>query len=113
MASGYGGEMTLEESRILLGLDLKASRKEIRAAYRRAAQRWHPDRAPITQEVEYRDRMQQVNLAYQRLLQFIEDYRFELVENVARDELMDWWQNRFATGVWSPPPPRDPEEGQD
>lgn len=102
--------MTLKEARELLGLGQAASRKEIRAAYRRAAQRWHPDRAPASQEAEYRHHMQQVNIAYQRLLQFLEDYRYELVEKASQDELMDWWHNRFATGVWAPPPPRDRRE---
>ncbi len=105
--------MTLEEARELLGLAQQASRKEIRAAYRREARRWHPDRAAISQEVEYRQRMQQVNIAYQLILQFIEDYRFELVESSAPEDLMKWWHNRFATGVWNPPPPRDQGEDQD
>jgi len=105
--------MTLEEARELLGLAPKASRKEIRAAYRRAARRWHPDRAPTPQEAEYRARMQQVNIAYQRILQFIERHRFELVENSSQEDLMQWWRNRFATGVWSPPPPVEPGEDQD
>lgn len=105
--------MTLEEARDLLGLALKASRKEIRSAYRRVARRWHPDRAPASEEAEYRHRMQQVNIAYQRLLQFIEDYRFELTEEGASDDLMKWWQSRFATGVWSPPPPVEPGDDKD
>jgi hypothetical protein len=99
--------MTLTEARELLDLGQQASRKEIRAAYRRAARRWHPDRAPASQEAEYRERMQQVNTAYQRILQFIEGYRYELVEKSAPEDLMDWWHKRFATGVWSPPPPKD------
>ena len=57
--------------------------------------------------------MQQVNLAYQRILKFIEDYRFELVETSSQEDLMQWWNNRFATGVWSPPPPKDSGEDQD
>jgi molecular chaperone DnaJ len=105
--------MTLEEARELLDLAQKASRKDIRAAYRRAARRWHPDRAPASQEAEYRQHMQQVNLAYQRLLQFIEDYRFELTEPEGSEDLMKWWHSRFATGVWSPPPPNDPGKDQD
>ena len=105
--------MTLEEARELLGLAPKASRKEIRAAYRREARRWHPDRAAASQEAEYRQHMQQVNLAYQRLLQFIEDYRFELTEQEGSEDLMKWWHSRFATGVWSPPPPVEPGEDQD
>ena len=105
--------MTLEEARELLGLAPRASRQEIRAAYRRAARRWHPDRAPADQEAVYRDHMQQVNIAYQCLLQFIESYRFELVDRPEPEDLLNWWHNRFATGVWSPPPPREPKEDKD
>jgi preprotein translocase subunit Sec63 len=105
--------MTLEEARELLGLDLKATRKEIRAAYRRAARRWHPDRTPAGGEENHRERMQQVNAAYQRLIQFIEEYRFELVEKSPPEDLQQWWENRFASGVWAPPPRRDPGEDQD
>ncbi len=105
--------MTLEEARELLGLDLKATRKEIRAAYRRAARRWHPDRAPGGLEAENREKMQQINLAYLRIVQFIDEYRFELTDKSAPEDLQQWWNNRFASGVWSPPPPRDPGEEQE
>jgi hypothetical protein len=106
--------MTLEEARKLLGLEPKASRQEIRSAYRREARRWHPDRAVHPdEEAKHRQRMQQVNLAYQRILKFIEDYRFELVETSSQEDLMQWWNNRFATGVWSPPPPKDSGEDKD
>ena len=106
--------MTLEEARKLLGLGQHASRHEIRSAYRQEARRWHPDRAVNrNEEAEYRQRMQQVNLAYQRILQFIEEYRFELVENSSQEDLMQWWNNRFATGVWSPPPPKNSGEDKD
>jgi hypothetical protein len=106
--------MTLEEARKILGLAKLASRHEIRSAYRQEARRWHPDRAlDRRDEVKFRDRMQQVNLAYQRIIQFIEDYRFELEENSSQEDLMQWWRNRFATGVWSPPPPDDREKDQD
>ncbi len=104
--------MTLEEARKILGLGQFASRDEIRSAYRREARRWHPDQAREHEdEKTCRDRMQQVNLAYQRVLQFIEDYRFELVETSSQEDLMQWWHNRFATGVWSPPPAGD--QGED
>ena len=49
--------MTLEEARELLNLGLKATKKEVRAAYRRAARRWHPDRAPAGAEATHRARM--------------------------------------------------------
>ncbi len=104
----------MEEARQLLGLGRLASRQEIRSAYRHEARRWHPDRAANSvEEGEYRQRMQQVNLAYQRILQFIEDYRFELVENSSQEDLMQWWQNRFATGSGSPPPAGNSGEDED
>ena len=99
--------MTLDEARTLLDLGLKATRKEIKAAYRRAARQWHPDRAPGGDEEKYRVRMQQINAAYQRLVQFIEAYRYDLVETAAEEDMQKWWQDRFYTGVWSPPPPKD------
>ncbi len=103
--------MTVEEARKILGLPLKATRKEIRSAYRRTARRWHPDRAPEGREEEYRARMQQVNEAHQRLVKLVEDYRYELVDRETPEDVQKWWVDRFYTGVWTPP--RDPGEGTD
>jgi DnaJ-class molecular chaperone len=105
--------MTLEEAREVLDLGLKATKKEVRAAYRRAARRWHPDRAPSGTEDTHRARMQQINAAYQRIVQFIEDYRYDLVESADPEDLHKWWANRFATGVWEPPPSKEPKGGKD
>jgi len=99
--------MTLEEARALLNLGLKATKKEVRAAYRRAARRWHPDRTSAGAEITCRARMQQINAAYQLIVQFIEDYRYDLVESAGPEDLQKWWAARFATGVWGPPPPKD------
>jgi len=98
--------MTLEEAREILGLGLKASRREIRAAYRRAARRWHPDRAPEGAEAQYRGRMQEINAAYQAVQKFLEDYRYDLVEPPETEDMQKWWTSRFYTGVWGPPPPK-------
>jgi DnaJ-class molecular chaperone len=105
--------MTLEEARKLLNLDLKATKQEAKAAYRRAARRCHPDLAPAGAEATFRERMQQINAAYQLIVQFIEDYRYDLVESAGPEDLQKWWADRFATGVWGPPPPKEPEEGKD
>jgi curved DNA-binding protein CbpA len=94
--------MTLEEARELLGLDLRATRKEIRTAYRRAARRWHPDRAPAGAEAEYRARMQEVNAAYQKIIKFIEDYHYHLAEAESPEDYQKWWYSRFGIGVWGP-----------
>lgn len=103
--------MTLEEARELLGLGLKATRKEIRAAYRRAARHWHPDRAPVGGEEECRVHMQQINAAYQLILKFIEDYPYDLVETVGPQDYQKWWYERFFTGVWGTPTKDAPGEG--
>jgi DnaJ-class molecular chaperone len=105
--------MSLEEARGLLRLDIKATKKEIKAAYRREARRWHPDAAPAGEEVVYRERMQQINAAYQRLVQFIEAYRYDLQEQAGPEDLQKWWADRFYTGVWEPPPRKDPEDNDD
>ena len=101
--------MTLKEARTLLNLGLKATKKEVAAAYRWAARRWHPDLAPAGAEADYQGRMQQINAAYQLIVQFMEDYRYDLVESAGPEDLQKWWTDRFATGVWGPPPPKEPE----
>jgi len=96
--------MTLKEARDILELGSTATRQEITRAYRRAARRWHPDRAPEGLEEEYRAHMQQVNAAYQRLKEFLENYRFPLEDTEAQEDVEQWWQERFYTGVWGRPP---------
>lgn len=109
MGRGKKAALTLEEAREILGLGLRASRQEIKAAFRRAARRWHPDLAPRGAEKEFRARMQEVNAAYQRVLQFLEGYRYHLMESQEED-YQKWWQSRFGTGVWGPPGPREGTE---
>ncbi len=105
--------MTLKEAREILGLELTATRREIKAAYRRAARRWHPDHAPPGAEEEYRVRMQNINAAYSRVRLFLDQYRYRLEEEASRDEYEDWWLQRFGTsGVWGAPPP-NPDRDED
>jgi hypothetical protein len=104
--------VTLREARDILGLDLTVTRQEITRAYRRAARRWHPDRAPADREEEYRGRMQQVNAAYQRLRDFLEGYRFRLEDTETGEDVEEWWQDRFYPGVWGRPP-RERQATQD
>lgn len=100
--------MNLEKARQLLGLGLRATRKEIRAAYRRAARRWHPDAAPPDSRSEHQARMQEINEAYNCLVKFLEDYRYHLEESSEpQDNYQNWWQARFGRGVlWENEQPR-------
>jgi len=102
--------VTLKEAREILGLGEKATRQEIKAAYRREAGLWHPDRAPSGAEAQYRARMQQINAAYQLIIKLIEGYRYHLVDAEAPEDYQTWWNARFYTGVWSPPPKKDTED---
>lgn len=52
----------------LLGLQPTASPDDIRAAYRRRAAEWHPDRHPVEQKAEAMERMVQINAARDLLL---------------------------------------------
>jgi DnaJ-class molecular chaperone len=105
-----GRRMTLDEARQILELAPKATRQEIRAAYRLAARLWHPDRAPAGAEAEHRARMQQINNAYQLIVKYIEAYRYDLVEPEESADFLKWWTSRFYTGVWGPPRPPDDED---
>jgi hypothetical protein len=53
------------DPRSILGVGPHASRDEVKAAYRRLAKRYHPDRNPSPDAVE---RMKEVNAAYQQLM---------------------------------------------
>jgi hypothetical protein len=56
--------------------------------------------------------MQQVNAAYQRLREFLENYRFRLEDTETGEDVAEWWQDRFYTGVWGRPV-REPQTSQD
>jgi hypothetical protein len=59
-----------------LGLPLGASKADCRAAYRRLALRWHPDKNPGARE-EAAARFQEVSRAYEALMSTDEDARVE------------------------------------
>jgi curved DNA-binding protein len=109
--------MTLKEARQTMELGATATRQEIKKAYRRLARRWHPDRAPAGEEAAFRMRMQEINAAYQRLKDFVENYRYRLDEPEAPEDPADiekWWKTRFGgTGVWGAPPPKKDRGGGD
>lgn len=89
--------MDLEQARQLLELDREATRQQIKAAYRRAARRWHPDKAPPGDQEKYHLQMQKINEAYHRILTFLENYRYRLEEPAAApDDYQSWWHSHFG-----------------
>ncbi|MGQ9919743.1 MAG: DnaJ domain-containing protein [Desulfobacca sp.] len=98
--------MDLEKARQLLGLDITATRREIQAAYRRAARRWHPDAAPPDQQPACHQRMLEINEAYHRILAFLETYRYRLEEVPETKEDYDtWWHSHFGQSMGWPNQP--------
>lgn len=99
--------MDLEKARQLLELEVAATRREIRKAYRRAARRWHPDQAPPEQQALCHQRMLEINEAYHYILAFLEDYRYRLEEApAAQDDYESWWQAHFGQSMGWPNQPR-------
>ncbi|MBW1918250.1 MAG: DnaJ domain-containing protein [Deltaproteobacteria bacterium] len=92
--------MNLEKARQLLGLGIRATRREIQAAYRRAARRWHPDAASPDNLAEHHARMQEINEAYHCILRFLEKYRYHLEEaSATQDNYQTWWHEHFGQDV--------------
>lgn len=51
----------------LLGVDKNASDKEIKAAYRKLARKWHPDLHPAAEKKEAEEKFKKINEAYEVL----------------------------------------------
>ena len=51
----------------ILGIDRKASNKEISAAYRKLARKWHPDLHPADKKNEAEEKFKEINEAYEVL----------------------------------------------
>jgi hypothetical protein len=99
--------MDIETARQLLELELAATRKEIREAYRRAARRWHPDNAGPEQSAQCHQRMLEINEAYHYILAFLENYRYRLEEApAAQDDYEAWWQAHFGQSMGWPNQPQ-------
>ena len=49
----------------ILGVDKKSSQKDVKAAYRKLARKWHPDVNP--DDLEAQERFKDINEAYQVL----------------------------------------------
>lgn len=105
--------MDLEKARQLLSLDISATRREIREAYRRAARQWHPDAAAPEKQAECHRRMLEINEAYQYILTFLTKYRYRLEETPeTNDDYQAWWNSHFGQSMgWeNQPHPRRPKK---
>lgn len=85
----------------LLGLLPTASPDEIRAAYRRRAAVWHPDRHPTEKKAEAVERMVHINAARDLLL----DPRRRIQYHREHEDALRW---KMAQAVWEAQPGQAP-----
>ena len=75
--------LEIEEARRILGLGEAATLKEIKAAYRRLARRYHPDQ--YSEGNQGQEAMKKLNWAYKVLEDYCRDYKYSFrEEDIAR-----------------------------
>ena len=74
----------INEARQLLGLGETATLKEIKEAYKRAANRYHPDKCQDGDKPECEEMMKKINQAYQLLTRYCAQYRYSFREEDVR-----------------------------
>lgn len=81
----------------LLGLQDRATRKEIRTAYARLLKRWHPDTHPEDREA-CGEMTARIVEAYRIIVSYCETYQYSFAEEELRRHLSDeeWWLDRFG-----------------
>ena len=88
----------LEWARKTLGLGREATLDEIKSAYRSASKRWHPDHRVVKHDTESNKQMQDINKAYQILMDYIKTYRYVLVPDKTENfDPESWWWEKFGS----------------
>ena len=91
----------IDQARRLLGLGERASKTEIKDAYRHMCKQCHPDVAKDKKTGTRR--MKDINAAYRLLLEYCESYRFSFSrEEVESFDPEKWWSRRFGDNIYSP-----------
>ena len=93
----------IDEARRVLGLGEAATLKEIKSAYRRLAQRYHPDKHGDANS-ERDETMKRVNRAYNLLMDYCADYKYSFGrEDVGRtypeEEDYRRWHEKWSGSV--------------
>lgn len=91
----------LLEATELLGLTERFTREQLKAAYRRASRRAHPDRDGGSEQ-----QMSAINSAYELLIEYLDQYRYEIDAREfyrQHPELRHRHQFHEADHVWGRP----------
>jgi len=66
----------IDRARRVLGLGECASKKEIKEAYRKLANKYHPDKCPPLEKKECEKKFKEITFSYQLLEEYISSYRY-------------------------------------
>ena len=94
----------LNEARELLGLSEMATLKQVKRAYKRAANRYHPDRCKHPDKSKSEEMMKKVNKAYELIMKYVADYNYSFrQEDVERtypgDEYLRKYKHRWFDSI--------------
>lgn len=88
----------IDRARRLLGLTEKASRSEIRQAYKKACRLCHPDRS---EQEDSQEKMAGINSAYRLLMDYSDGYRISFLPNEDGMNDGEWWFFHFGEDpIW-------------
>ncbi|MFZ7113584.1 MAG: J domain-containing protein [Desulfatiglandales bacterium] len=97
----------ITEARTLLELPEQATKKQIKANYRRLLRKWHPDSCREDKTL-CQERTRAIIRAYNILADYCDNYNYsfsreEVKKYISQEE---WWVERFGQGpVWNDKPP--------
>ena len=112
----------INEARQLLGLGEAATLKQIKAAYKRQANRYHPDRCKDPDKAKCDEMMKRINQGYELIIKYCAQYSYSFGEEALRfsptvnssnlSESTDQESHGnddtitiYADSVWIPPAP--------
>ena len=89
----------LVKAKTLLGLNERATLKEIKLKYKNLIRKWHPDKH--TDDVKSATQMSaQINEAYETVLKYTQEYEYPFDEEHLRAKTFtpqEWWEQKFGT----------------
>ncbi|MCX8123177.1 MAG: J domain-containing protein [Spirochaetes bacterium] len=91
----------IEQAAKLLGLGDRASLQQVKDAYKKLIQQWHPDRCGYDKEV-CNEMTGKITEAYKLLIAFCNSYKIPLTEHKLVEELTDddpelFWKRKFGS----------------
>ena len=95
----------ITKARRLLELPEQATRKQIKAHYRRLIRKWHPDRCEENRAV-CEERTRAIIEAYKIISGYCDNYKYSFSEEETKNYLSqkEWWMERFGQGpLWGKP----------